>query len=176
LREREDDIPLLLEEFLRDMHNPRFERGTRISMTPEALERVRRHSWPGNVRELKNVIERSVAMADSPLLKLPDLLLDDSAFRFAAAPHQPPTHPLAPVEEQAVIPLPVEDLDLPFKEAKQRVVDRFELQYLHALMQRHGGNISQGARSSGLTRFHLRELLKKHELSKGLEPGEGGEE
>jgi DNA-binding NtrC family response regulator len=54
---------------------------------------------------------------------------------------------------------------LDFKEAKQRVVDAFESAYLRALLQRHDGNITRSAQEAGLTRYHLRELLKRHALT-----------
>jgi len=54
---------------------------------------------------------------------------------------------------------------LDFKEAKQRVVDTFELAYLKQLLERHDGNITRSAQEAGLTRYHLRELLKRHGLT-----------
>jgi DNA-binding NtrC family response regulator len=54
---------------------------------------------------------------------------------------------------------------LDFKEAKQRVVDGFELAYLKQLLERHDGNITRSAQEAGLTRYHLRELLKRHGLT-----------
>jgi DNA-binding NtrC family response regulator len=56
------------------------------------------------------------------------------------------------------------DSDTPFKEAKQRVVDAFEAQYLKALLDKHGDNVSRSARAAGLTRYHLRELAKRYGL------------
>jgi DNA-binding NtrC family response regulator len=56
---------------------------------------------------------------------------------------------------------------LGFKGAKQSVVDAFELAYLTALMQRNDGNITRSAQEAGLTRYHLRELLKRHGLKGG---------
>jgi DNA-binding NtrC family response regulator len=54
---------------------------------------------------------------------------------------------------------------LGFKGAKQTVVDAFEIAYLTALMQRNDGNITRSAQEAGLTRYHLRELLKRHGLT-----------
>jgi DNA-binding NtrC family response regulator len=54
---------------------------------------------------------------------------------------------------------------LDFKEAKQRVVDAFEAGYLRAVLARHDGNITRAAQEAGLTRYHLRELLKRHNLT-----------
>jgi DNA-binding NtrC family response regulator len=56
---------------------------------------------------------------------------------------------------------------LGFKGAKQTVVDAFEIAYLTALMLRNEGNITRSALEAGLTRYHLRELLKRHGLKGG---------
>ena len=56
---------------------------------------------------------------------------------------------------------------LGFKGAKQTVVDAFEIAYLAALMARNDGNITRSAQEAGLTRYHLRELLKRHGLKGG---------
>ena len=54
------------------------------------------------------------------------------------------------------------DRDASYKEAKQEVLDQFERDYIGRVYEEHGGNISKAARTAGLTRYHLRELLKKH--------------
>ena len=56
---------------------------------------------------------------------------------------------------------------LGFKGAKQTVVDAFEAAYLQALLARNDGNITRSAEEAGLTRYHLRELLKRHGLKGG---------
>ena len=53
----------------------------------------------------------------------------------------------------------------PFKDAKQEVTDAFEVVYLQELLKRNKGNITRSAHAAGLTRYHLRELLKRHQLS-----------
>ena len=56
---------------------------------------------------------------------------------------------------------------LGFKQAKQTVVDAFEAAYLEALLSRNEGNITRSANEAGLTRYHLRELLKRHGVKGG---------
>jgi transcriptional regulator of acetoin/glycerol metabolism len=56
--------------------------------------------------------------------------------------------------------------DLPFKQAKEKIVMGFERAYIKRLMGRHGGNISAASRDAGIDRNYLYRLLKKHELEK----------
>jgi len=66
LRERKEDIPLLVEHFLKELQRPH-------SLTREALDALMAYDWPGNVRELRNAIERMTAMNSGPLLHTADL-------------------------------------------------------------------------------------------------------
>jgi formate hydrogenlyase transcriptional activator len=68
LREREDDIPLLVEHFVRTFAK---RQGKSIDRIPdEVMGVLKRHGWPGNIRELQNVIERAVIMTTGPVLNL----------------------------------------------------------------------------------------------------------
>jgi DNA-binding NtrC family response regulator len=66
LRERKEDIPLLVEFFLQRL-------GKNHTLTQEVLDSMTAYDWPGNVRELKNAIERMVALNSGPLLHLADM-------------------------------------------------------------------------------------------------------
>ncbi|KPJ53825.1 hypothetical protein AMJ39_03155 [candidate division TA06 bacterium DG_24] len=75
LRDRPEDIPLLVDHLLRDADGKR-----RKGITPSALDLLCRQRWPGNVRELENVIERAIVLADEDMIAvehLPDLSLPD---------------------------------------------------------------------------------------------------
>ena len=80
LRERADDIPLLIQAFL-DEFNKRDRRAV-DGVAPAALDALTRYSWPGNIRELRNVIERAVIVARSDAIEIdhlpPDLVADPS--------------------------------------------------------------------------------------------------
>ncbi len=67
LRERREDIPLLVEHFLRKYDHP-----TR-AVSPEALNPLCHYHWPGNVRELENVVERAVALSNNTFISPSDL-------------------------------------------------------------------------------------------------------
>ncbi len=162
LRARVEDIPLLVDEFLRLVEHPRFGPGSTMSVTPQAIGRLCVYTWPGNVRELRNVVERAVAMADSSVLDVSDFFPDSRNVASG-----PPARSQGLLENLAgrVVQGSGMSADLPFKEAKRLVLQRFETEYLRELVERNEGNVSRSARASGLTRFHLRELLKKHGLT-----------
>ncbi len=71
LRDRREDIPLLVAHFLRDKVHPRT--GQPFQVTRQAMEALAAHDWPGNVRELENAIERACALAESNLVHVADL-------------------------------------------------------------------------------------------------------
>lgn len=136
LRDRLDDLALLVEHFL-------AARGHPIRIDPNSLESLRGHRWPGNVRELKNVVDRACVLGDK------SAPVDLSRF-------------LEPEEEAHSTPPQVGAAT--FKEAKGAIVARFEREYLERLLEIHEGNLSRASRSAGLDRKHLRDLLRKHGL------------
>jgi DNA-binding NtrC family response regulator len=143
LRERPDDIPLLVEHFARQ-----FSGGRQLEVSKEELERLRHHAWPGNVRELRNVIERACALTHGSKLEI-DEAFDEKTGGAAG---------------QGAV-----NIDLPFKEAKAQLIDNFEREYIRAQLKRHEGNLSAAARSAEVDRKHFRELLRKHGLRESSE-------
>ena len=131
----------------------------KMRLTAEAMDHLMEYGWSGNVRELKNVIVRAGNLAPNNVIEKSDLQLRGATF--APSPSEM-THPNLPVVA-ADAPFAI-DLGTEFKDAKQAVVENFEIQYLEKLMVVHEGNISQASRAAGLTRYHLRELLKKYDL------------
>jgi sigma-54 specific flagellar transcriptional regulator A len=71
VRERLEDVPLLVAHFLRNRINPRS--GHPVQITRQAMEALSRHDWPGNVRELENAIERSATLCEGNVIQLTDL-------------------------------------------------------------------------------------------------------
>jgi two-component system response regulator GlrR len=86
LRERKEDIPLLVEHFLRK-YGQQMKKEVR-SLAPTALQKLMLHDWPGNVRELENTIEYAVAMTQQ------DTINEDSIFQTKGATSQEPFKPL----------------------------------------------------------------------------------
>jgi transcriptional regulator with PAS, ATPase and Fis domain len=111
------------------------------SIDGDGFDRLRAHGWPGNVRELRNVIDRA-------------LTLSPGARTFRELKIS-----VAPVAAEGGV-----RTDLPFKEAKEALVDQFERRYLEDVLARHGGNLSAAARFAQIDRKHLRALLVRHGL------------
>jgi DNA-binding NtrC family response regulator len=179
MRERRDDIPGLASHFLREVG---ARRGMTMSWAKDAMAALISHSWPGNVREMRNVVERAAALSDGAVITRADLafgrelgpsvvvshdLAQAGAQGARRAAAQLAGIELAPATGPAIFDPALLTAGHGFKGAKQTVVDAFEVAYLAALMARNDGNITRSAQEAGLTRYHLRELLKRHGLKGG---------
>ncbi|MBN1947441.1 MAG: sigma 54-interacting transcriptional regulator [Bradymonadales bacterium] len=158
LRGRNEDIAVLVDHFLRQAGYTG--RKTPV-VTADALDVLSAYSWPGNVRELKNIIERAAALCEGRRIT-GDFLrgqLGMNAGTSASDPAFPPAAPFSshflPSENEVVVPL---------KDAKERILSDFEREYLRQLLDRHRQNVSQVAREAQIDRRHLYRLLKKHNL------------
>jgi two-component system nitrogen regulation response regulator NtrX len=140
LRERLEDIPLLMAEFLLDMARKGLGEKT---FDEGSLKAMMGHSWPGNVRELRNLIERAVIMTPGETISRDDLalLLPTAADALA---------PAGATAWQA--PFMIHD----FKEARKI----FEREFLRERLKENDGNISQTAEEIGLERSHLHKKVK----------------
>ncbi len=140
LRERKDDIPLLAYHFLNRYAQANQKPIEEIS--PVALQALMARDYPGNVRELENIIERGVIYCRGKTLTVKDLLLDSE-------------------RETAMPELEMDMARLPFKDAKDRMMQMFHQQYIEALLREHGGNISRAAETAGIQRQYLHRLIKE---------------
>lgn len=141
LRDRREDIPILCDHFLKESRGPH----TWARLTPTLREQLESYSWPGNLRELRNVLDRLQAIGPDGLPVI--------------------ARPGTPLEEDPVSGLPISfDLNRPFKEAKEELIDAFEREYLEKLIGRSGGRIAPAAREAGLNRKYFYDLLRKHGL------------
>ncbi|MFH0800461.1 MAG: sigma 54-interacting transcriptional regulator [Pseudomonadota bacterium] len=150
LRDRPEDVPVLVERFLTEGKFNRLEDGKLkvLKVDDDALKLLARYQWPGNVRELSNVIERAVSFVDGDTITKSHL-----DFVFAEMAHG----------EEHTERMKV-DADMPFKDAKQRIVEDFEKEYLVELLERYNHNLSKAAREAQIDRKHLRNLLKKYNI------------
>ncbi|MEM9072092.1 MAG: sigma 54-interacting transcriptional regulator [Myxococcota bacterium] len=166
LKKRKDDIPLLIQQFLKTgRFNRTPEGGRRVrQISRSALDRLLEYDFPGNVRELHNVIERAVSFADTDTIEVKDLP-DHIAIQ-----HRPfleePTHVEKTVGKIAApVVGPAPDLQSTFKDAKEEWVSAFEKEYIEALLKRNDGNISHAAREAEIDRKYFRKLMKKYGIS-----------
>jgi len=137
LRERRDDIELLVERFLAAWSPPL----TVHDLPPGSLAMLRAHDWPGNVRELRNALARMVVFQDAG----------------------PTTPGGAGKGGGGADPL----LRLPLREARQQVVEKFEQGYVAAQLDAHGGNVTRAAEAAGVSRQFLHRLLERYRIRDG---------
>jgi len=140
LRERKEDIPLLVEEFLLEISD-RTGLGKK-EVSSELLEALMEYDWPGNVRELKNFIERLVIISSKDLITYEDLPTD---FKLLVKKRR--TFP----EEPAFFK------EKDYRKAKQL----FEKEFLKRKLMEHQGNISRTARAIGMERAYLQKKIKE---------------
>ena len=145
LRDRPDDIALLVEHFV-DLA------GSPLTVDPKSVEHLKSHDWPGNVRELKNVVDRAVALARGQQNVDLTRYLNDV---------DPPADGRAAGSEVPLSPS-ITDGKLPFKEAKGMIISEFESKYIENLLRQHNNNISMAAREAGIDRKHFKDLMRKH--------------
>jgi len=149
LRERISDLPLLINHLLSSAaHN----RGV-TELSPGVQSIFESYRWPGNVRELQNVIERALPFCDGAEITIEAL---PDALRGRPRTAVPPTRSPAPVDASS----------LPFKDAKERLIEAFERQYLVDLLERHAGNVSRAARTARMDRKSITRLMKKHGITR----------
>ncbi|HWO88351.1 MAG TPA: sigma-54 dependent transcriptional regulator [Gemmatimonadales bacterium] len=155
LRERQEDIPLLANHFLKHYWSKHRENGASLPRFSDgAMRALRSHPWRGNVRELQNVIEHAVVLVE------PGSEIGGSHLPFLNGD----SLPAAPERSSiAVIPTYEEEA---YHVARDRVIAEFELRYLTALVHRAAGNMSKAARLAGVDRTTLYRLMEKHGLQR----------
>jgi DNA-binding NtrC family response regulator len=141
LRDRVEDLPLLLEHFV---HVAGADSHMETLFPPSTIEALTMHHWPGNVRELKNLVEATIALGETPEL------LDDGKVALSAVEGDPNAIGVGRL------------LGLPYKLAKSLLNDEFEKRYLARLLDENEGNVAKAARAAEMDRSYLFELLKRH--------------
>jgi DNA-binding NtrC family response regulator len=181
LRNRTDDIPLLVQHFLdHGAFNRKPNAPSVRGVSREATAALQTYPWPGNVRELVNVVERAVSFCDSDTIELHDLpdyirtarplpAKEGSARRTLTSPTGTPaiSVPAVSMNRHTPAPAPPEELlaeGVTFKDAKERWVASFERDYILQLLRRNNGNISHAARAADIDRKYFRKLMKKYDI------------
>lgn len=141
LRERTNDIVLLASHFMRELcfQNDKPE----IKFSSEAIAALKSHPWPGNVRELQNMIGRAYYLCTSEIVQKSDLPLPISGDK---------------------LPMNNELLSLSYKNAKETMIEKFEIEYLSHHLKENKGNISKTAEVCGLDRRSIHRLIKKYDI------------
>ncbi|QDE87763.1 sigma-54-dependent Fis family transcriptional regulator [Myxococcus xanthus] len=147
LRQRRDDIPLILKRALADPEVVGKHGKKRFSA--ESMGLLMSYSWPGNVRELMNVLSHVLTFSEGEEIQ----------------PAHLPPRVRGQVREG---PLPFNE-HLSFKNAKEQLLENFEREYITSVLTRCEGNLSRAARESGLHRKSIERLVKKYQLdTKGM--------
>jgi transcriptional regulator with PAS, ATPase and Fis domain len=139
LRERKEDLPLLVEHLIQ--HSGASAVDAQALMSPDFFAELERHSWPGNVRELRNYVERCLALRERTPLR------DEGVDSPRGAP---------PDGDEGGVVNPRR----PLKEAKEV----FEKRYLEALLDLHENNVTAAAQAAGVDRAYFYRLLWRHKL------------
>jgi transcriptional regulator with PAS, ATPase and Fis domain len=141
LRERLEDVPLLVQHFLDEKRRA----GSQIEgVGDDALERLLAHDWPGNVRELENVLESALALARGPWLRAADLPMGRNR-------RAPPRASATPGDDARLVGLPL-------------TLDAYEKSALERALREAGGNATDAARKLGIGRSTFYRKLGKHGL------------
>ncbi|MBI4635484.1 MAG: sigma-54-dependent Fis family transcriptional regulator [Candidatus Rokubacteria bacterium] len=144
LRERREDVPLLVAHFIQKIS---AEVGKAVrGVSPEALAVLEHYHWPGNIRELENVVERAIVLGSDEILGVDAL----------------PPHLGHPREVQEMpMELPAPGLDL------EAMLDRIEYRYIQMALERTGGVQTRAAELLGVSFRQFRYKLQKHALRAG---------
>ncbi|MEW6234768.1 MAG: sigma-54 dependent transcriptional regulator [Candidatus Omnitrophota bacterium] len=145
LRERIEDIPLLVDTFLKKLN--KFHVKDIHSVHPLVMEAFQNYSWPGNIREMENIMERAYILESSPML-MPERFPQE-IFKQNFIPHRLKVNP-----------------SLPLAEARHRIVEDFEKDYLKEMLALHRGRIDRTADAAGISVRQLHKLLTKYEIHK----------
>lgn len=135
LRDRKEDIPLLIHHFLRELG------GNHVKVSPQVFEQLKLYDWPGNVRELQNVIEQSLVLRQEDdciqLEDIPDFIVNNNTT------HSKPFMDIPPCGI---------------------VLDDVEKDLIELALKKTNGNQNQAAKLLGLTRQTLIYRIKKYEI------------
>jgi DNA-binding NtrC family response regulator len=142
LRERKDDIPLLVQNFMNEINTDSEQK---IEMDRECFSLLLGYDWPGNVRELKNCIESAGTICDNGIIRKEDI---------ANILNYKQTAPEVKYENTT------------FKESKDKIISNFEKQYIINMLIKHKGNITLSAKESGMDKKNFSDILKKYKISR----------
>jgi nitrogen regulation protein NR(I) len=154
LRERREDVPVLVDYFLQKTDKVK-------SIASEALALLQQYNWPGNVRELENVMARAAVVARRDCLLFEDLPPDV---------REPKAAPVSPTEVTSSVESAVSTLfALAKKDPKLKIISAVERELITRALQVTNGNQVQAAKLLGITRATLRKRIEKFGIERHLE-------
>ena len=145
LRERKEDIPLLVKIFLKRLDQ--YSHKNIRNVDPEVYDAFQAYDWPGNIRELENLIERAYIIESSSTLTI-------NSFPSEFSKKQVSQH-------NGKI-----DLSYPLEEIRKQVIAKTEREYIAKLLEKNKGKINQTANDAGIGVRQLHKLMAKYELHK----------
>ncbi|MDB6025647.1 MAG: sigma-54-dependent Fis family transcriptional regulator [Verrucomicrobiales bacterium] len=177
VRERRDDIPLLVLHFLKDKISART--GKPFQITRKAMEVMGAHDWPGNVREIENAIERACALCDSETIKVSDLppalhqyedkvgggdeiiIVPETQFFDKTREIAPTSTPTAAIQGTMTppAPMPASGNSRPLKDFMREQ----EVAYLNRILAQTGGDKEKAAQLLGVSLATLYRKLSEEE-------------
>jgi two-component system nitrogen regulation response regulator GlnG len=164
LRDRGDDIPLLIEHFLARMSR-KLGKGYVEGISPEATELLRKYRWPGNVRELQSVIRQSLLNATGPVI-VPEFLPDEvRGGRSAPAPSVGTGAQSDNGTPHDLEPFVTNRIRCGTEELYAETLELMERYLLTQVLNETGGNQSQASRMLGITRGSLRNKIRTLNIS-----------
>lgn len=140
LRERREDIPILVDHFIKK-YCREYKKPVK-KFSKEAMEALVSNSWSGNIRELENKIQQAVVLAAGQVMTVPDLQLERT---------------------KSIRGKPEEELEN-FNQARKRIIGDFEKTYLKRLLREFNGDVVSAAACAGKSRTAFWNLLSKHNL------------
>jgi DNA-binding NtrC family response regulator len=152
LRDRVDDIPLLVDHFIHEFAKKRKRES--FAFSKEAMNRLLAYAWPGNVRELENLIERLTILVNHQIIQvadLPEKFQGDVQFK----PEKDRVPLPRPVATDQVADIPESGVDL------SSIVSNLEKDLIQKALSKSGGVKSKAAEFLGLNRTTLLEKMKK---------------
>ena len=143
LREHPEDIPIIANHLL-EKHCKKLNKPMK-SVSSALMDRFRSHNWTGNVRELENIIIQGILFSSGPVIQSKDVQLDKPIPEGKSfSGENPPQRP--------------------YRKAKEKMLEQFNRQYIGSLLKAHRGNVTRAARSCGLERQALQQIMRRYQI------------
>ncbi|MEK6738488.1 MAG: sigma-54 dependent transcriptional regulator, partial [Planctomycetota bacterium] len=143
LRERKEDIPLLVKHFI-GKYNKKENKQIK-GVSPEIEKEFYHYNWPGNVRELENVIERAITLTN-----------EDTITADVVLPQVKKEGDTGTTETELFAQ--------PYKEARRKSLDAFNIKYITNVLNKTSGNVTNAAKESEIERQYLQRMLKRYNI------------